>query len=196
MSNARSSTRQSGVAAVEFSLLAMVFFLVVFGAIEVARLMYMVNTLYDSTRRAAKEAALVSHRNEDELSRIRQRALFRNTPGLLPFGAPISDRNVRIDYLALVRVGNAAPVMTPIPSTSLPFCPRENRRICLLNPNASNCMRFVRVRICADVGTSACNQAPYTSIAPFIPMPNRLPRATTINVIESLGSLPEGTPCL
>ncbi len=196
MSAARSIARQAGVAAVEFSLLAMVFFVVVFGVIEIARLMYMLNTLYDSTRRAAKEAALVSFRDNDELMRIRQRALFRDGPGFLPFGAPVSDRNVRIDYLALVRVGNAAPVMTPIPDASLPTCPRENRRICMSNPNASNCIRFVRVRICADDGATECNLAPYVSIAPLIPMPNRLPRATTINVVESLGSMPEGTPCL
>ena len=192
----RHRARQSGVAAVEVALLSLIFFMLVLGIIEVSRALYMFNTLHESTRRAAAAAALTSHRDLNALDRIRQDAVFRTSAGGLPFGAPITDRNIRIDYLALVRNGASAPVLTPIPLGSLPTCPRANRLACLANPNASNCIRFVRVRVCADQGGSDCSAVPYQSIAPLIPMPVSLPRATTITMVESFGSQPEGTPCV
>ncbi|MDT1883665.1 pilus assembly protein, partial [Acinetobacter baumannii] len=50
-------TRQQGVAAMEFSLVAIVFFLMFFGMLELTRAMYIVNTLQEVTRRAAALAA-------------------------------------------------------------------------------------------------------------------------------------------
>jgi len=192
----RHPARQSGVAAVEVALLSLIFFMLVLGIIEVSRALYMFNTLHESTRRAAAAAALTSHRDLNALDRIRQDAVFRTGAGGLAFGAPITDRNIRIDYLALVRTGASAPVLTPIPLGSLPTCPRANRLICLANPNAGNCIRFVRVRVCAHQGSGECDAVPYQSMAPLIPMPIRLPKATTITMVESFGSQPEGTPCL
>lgn len=188
--------RQSGAAAIEVALLAGIFFMVVFGVIEAARMLYIFNTVQESTRRAAAAAALVSHRDTQALERIRQHAVFRASPGKLVFGAPVSDRNIRIDYLALAGSGGAAPVLTPIPEASLPLCPRENRRVCLLNPHASNCIRFVRARVCADDGDAACNPLAHVAVVPLLRFPLTLPRATTITPVESLGSQPEGTPCL
>lgn len=188
--------KQRGAAAVEVAILALIFFMLVFGIIEVARLMYMFNTLQESTRRAATAAAFVSHRDGAALARIRQAAVFRDAPGGLAFGAPITDRNIRIDYLALVRSSGPAPVLTPIPDASLPACPLANRRLCMNDPNAGSCIRFVRVRVCADDGDSACNPVPYQSVAPLVAFPLKLPTATTISLVESLGSQPEGTPCL
>jgi hypothetical protein len=179
---------------VEVALLAMVFFLVVFGAIEIIRVVYLNNTLYDATRRAARAASLVNHQDATSLERIRERAVLRRSPGVLPFGMPITDRHIRIDYLALFRSGNAAPTLSPIPDSALPGC-LENRRICLANPNAANCIRFVRVRVCSDDGSGECNPIPYEPLVPLIPMPVNLPAATSINVVESFGSVSEGLPC-
>lgn len=187
----RNPSFQTGVAAIEVALLALVFFLVVFGAIEIIRVVYLHNTLYDATRRAAKAASLVSHRDSTSLARIRERALFRDSPGLLPFGMPVSDQHIRIDYLALTRSGSAALSLTPIPEGSLPSC-LANRRICLANPNASNCIRFVRVRVCSE---DDCSPVPYEPLIPLIPMQMNLPLATSINVVESLGSRSEEVPC-
>lgn len=184
---------QGGVAAIEFALLALVFFMVVFGAVETARMMYIFNTVQESTRRAASAASRVSHRDSSALERIRQDAVLRTSPGNLVFGAPVSDQNVRIDYLALVRNGNDL-VLTEIPESSLPTCPRQNRMICMNNPNAANCIRFVRARICEE--GSNCNPVRYTPIIPLLSWTVDVPRSTTIHVVESLGSLPEGTPCL
>ncbi|MBQ5947021.1 TadE/TadG family type IV pilus assembly protein [Massilia sp. ST3] len=192
----RPRTRESGVAAVEVALLAGVFLLFVFGVIEIARMMYIVNTLQESTRRAAAAASFVSHRDTGALDRIRQKAVFRDSPGYLIFGAPVTDRNIRIDYLALPSNGGAAPLLTPIPTALLPTCPRENRRVCLLNPNAANCIRFVRVQVCENNEEIACNPVDYLSMVPFVALPVGLPKATTITMVESLGSQPEGTPCL
>ncbi|MEH6436006.1 TadE/TadG family type IV pilus assembly protein [Massilia sp. DD77] len=192
----RPRNRESGVAAIEVALLAGVFLLFVFGVIEIARMMYIVNTLQESTRRAAAAASLVSHRDTGALDRIRQQAVFRDSPGNLIFGAPVTDRNIRIDYLALASRGGSAPVLSPIPTASLPTCPRENRRICLLNPHAANCIRFVRVRVCENNEEDACHPVEYLSMMPFLALPVGLPRATTITMVESLGSQPEGTPCL
>lgn len=190
----RNPAFQTGVTAVEVAILAIVFFLVVFGAIEMIRVVYMNNTLYDATRRAAKAASLVSHQDLASLARIRERALFRNSPGLLPFGVPVTDQHIRIDYLALTRDASAAPALTPIPDGFLPSC-LENRRICLANPNASNCIRFVRVRVCSDDGDGKCNPIPYEPLVPLIPMPIDLPVATSINVVESFGSMSGSVPC-
>lgn len=187
---------QSGLAAIEFALLAPVFFLMVFAVIEFARYMYIVNTVQESTRRAASAASLVSHRDTDALARIRQAAVFRSNPGELPFGDPVTDRSVRISYLALIRDSGGSLSLSPIAESSLPLCPRENRRVCMNNPNAPNCIRFVQAQICADDASSECNPVRYSMLVPLFQLAVDIPRATTINVVESLGSMPEGTPCL
>ena len=193
---ARRTRSQAGTAAVEFALLAIIFFMLVFGIIELARAMYVFGTVQEVTRHAASAAALTSHRDSAALARIRQRAIFRNSPGELVLAAPITDRNVRIDYLALVRDATGALTMRKIPDASLPTCPRNNREICLANPNADNCIRFVRARVCAEDAAGECPTVPYTPIVPLIPLDIEVPRATTISVVESFGSMPEGTPCL
>lgn len=185
---------QSGVTAIEVALLAAVFFTVVFGAIEIIRIVYINNTMFDASRRAARAAALVGADDLGSLAQIRNKAIFRTTAGELPFGMPVSTEHIRIDYLALVRNGSADPVLTPIADNALPSC-LANRRICLANPNAANCIRFVRVRFCATDGNAACTPIPYQTLVPLIPMPIDLPSATSINVVESFGTTTAGVPC-
>jgi hypothetical protein len=187
---------QNGTAAVEFALLAIIFFSIVFGVLEYARVMYVFGTVQEVTRRAAADAAVTNHRDPAALNRIRQNAIFRDSPGQLLLGWPITDRNIRIDYMALTRQNDGNMSMTAISDGELPTCPRRNREICLDNPNASNCIRFVRARVCADDGASTCTPVNYQTIFPLISLPVKVPRATTISVVESFGSMPEGTPCL
>lgn len=187
---------QNGTAAVEFAVLAIVFFSIVFGVLEFARAMYVFGTVQEVTRRAAAEAAVTSHRDTAALNRIRQNSIFRDSPGDLLFGWPITDRNVRIDYMALTRQSDGSMSMSAISDGEVPACPRRNREICLDNPNAPNCIRFVRARVCADDGATACTPVNYRTFFPLIPLPVKVPRATTISVVESFGSMPEGTPCL
>lgn len=188
--------RQTGVAAIEFAILAILFFTLVLAIIELARVMFIFNTLYEVTRHAADAAAFTSHRDTNALDRIRQRTVLRDSPGNLLISAPVSDESVRIRYLALLRASDGSMTMQEIPAASLPTCPRENREICMADPNASNCIRFVSVSICDDADQDECNHVVYRPFLPLITFPVGLPKATTIRAVESFGSMPEGTPCL
>lgn len=177
---------QTGSAAVEFALVAVAFFMIVFGIIELARVMYMYNTLAEATRRAANAAANTDFRDNAALDRARQGAIFRTSPGALLVGDPISDQNIRIDYLYLARQGNGTLAMTPIPSGSMPSCPARNRQNCLANPYDISCIRLVRVRVC-ESATGACDRVPYQPLLPLIPLDFLLPSSTTIVNAETLG---------
>nr|WP_305907145.1 TadE family protein [Methylomarinum sp. Ch1-1]MDP4519872.1 pilus assembly protein [Methylomarinum sp. Ch1-1] len=49
---------QRGASMVEFALIALVFFTLIFGIIEFARVMFVYNTLVEATRRGARVAAV------------------------------------------------------------------------------------------------------------------------------------------
>ena len=95
--------RQRGAAAIEFALLAAIFFTLVFGIIEVARLMYVYNTLQEVTRRAAAAAANVNPGDATALARLKQAAVFRTSAGGLALAPPVTDEHIRVNYLALTR---------------------------------------------------------------------------------------------
>lgn len=177
---------QTGAAAVEFALVAVVFFMLVFGIIELARVMYMYNTLAEASRRAANAAANIDFRDSAALNRARQGAIFRDSPGALLVGDPISDQNIRIDYLYLAHQGNGTLAMTPIPSGSMPSCPARNRQNCLTNPYDSSCIRLVRARVC-ESGSGACDRVPYQPLFTLIAVDFLLPSSTTIVNAETLG---------
>ncbi len=193
---ARARSRQAGVAAVEFAILAIVFFTLVLSVIELARAMFVVNTLYEVTRHAANAAAVTSHADTTALAAIRQRAVFRNAPGALLLSAPVSNESVRFSYFALPRAGDGTLALQEIPTASLPTCARRNREICMANPNAENCIRFVSASICNEANQRTCNAVIYRPFLPLISFPLALSKATTIRAVESFGSMPEGTPCL
>lgn len=181
----RSNFFQSGTTAVEFALTAMVFFLFVFGIIEMARVVYFMNTVQEVTRSAAVAAAKTNFADPSALDNVRQRAIFRTTSGFLLLGEPITDQHVRIDYMALVRVGPKQ-VLTPV--TTLPASPVNNRATCIADPNDANCIRFVRVRICQPGAATECNPVPYTPLVPLlIPLTFNSPVATTIVSAASFG---------
>jgi hypothetical protein len=184
------------VAAVETAVLMFVFLMIIFAIIEMARAMFIYQTVHEATRFAARAAATTSHRDTAALDRIRQRAVLRDSPGELILGRPVTDRNVRIDYLALLRKADGSMSLAPISPSSLPLCPRQNREICMRDPYASNCIRFVRARICEDDGAAGCNPVRYQSLVQLIAWEAPIPIAQTVRPAESFGSLPEGTPCL
>lgn len=193
---ARAQSRQAGVAAIEFALLAIVFVTLVVSVIELGRGMFVINTLYEVTRHAANAAAVTSHADTTALDAIRQRAVLRNSPGTLLLSAPVSDASVRFKYFSLPRAGDGALTLQEIPTASLPTCARRNREICMANPNAENCIRFVSASICDERNQEACNAVLYHPIVPLISFPLALSKATTMRAVESFGSMPEGTPCL
>jgi hypothetical protein len=187
-------TFQNGLAMVEFGLLLGVFLSMVFGIIEIARIMYIYNTVQEVTRRAASAAAIADFSDLDKTATIRQDAVFRKSAGDLLFGSPVSDQNVRIDYLALIRQSNGSTTMAEIPTSSLPSCPGKNRQICMSDPNASNCIRFVRVRVCSTA-SGQCDRLDYSSFTQVVSLPVKIPTAPAIVPAESLGFSPGVGPC-
>lgn len=182
--------KQAGVAAVEFALVAIIFFTLIFGVLEIARAMYICNTLQEVTRRAAELAAKTDFSDTAAMQRVREAAIFRNSPGYLAFAEPVSDINIRIDYLPVTR---DSAVLPTAPIQALPTSPLENQAICMNDPNDARCIRLVRVRICQPGGVDQCDPVPYQSIASLAPFSFNLPTSTTIVIAETLGR-PAGLP--
>jgi len=183
---------QGGGAAIEFALVVLFFLTLVFGILEVARAMYICNTLQEVTRRAAAQAANTDFSDSAAMQRVREYGVLRDSPGFLAFAEPVTDANVRIDYMAITAGANG-PALAEIPSGSLPGSPAQNRLVCMSNPNAPDCIRLVRVRVCMTGGGADCNRIPYQSIVSLVPLPFPLPDAVTIVTAETLG-LPPGLP--
>lgn len=192
--NRRPKASQSGVAAVEFALLSLVFFTIVFGVIEIARLLFLYNTLQEVTRRGAEAAVRVYPRDPD-FNKVKQNAIFRDSNGELVLGSPITENNVRIEYLALLRDNTGKLSFSKIADGDLPSCAAQNRSICMGNPNAANCIRFVRVSICDDADTDLCKPVKSKMIVPLVSLPVPLHKATTIATAESLGYVAGTAPC-
>lgn len=186
---------QGGVVMVEFALLFGLFLVFVFGIIEIARIMYIYNTLQEVTRRAANGAATSDFSDTAVMNAIRQNAVFRNSAGALMLGSPVTDQHVRIDYLALLRQSGGSTTMVEIPNGSLPSCPGRNRQICMTDPNASNCIRFVRARICSGDSSGTCERLNYSSFTQLVSLPVKLPTAPTIVPAQSMGFIPGVGPC-
>lgn len=180
---------QAGAFVIELALVILAFFTFMFCAIEVARVMYMWNTLQEVTRRAASAAASTSFSDVTAMNTLRQQAVFRSSPGTLVAGDPVTDAHVRIDYMALPRAADGTMTLSAIAPADLPTSPTRNHIACMANPNATNCIRFVRVRICAPgADPSVCDSIEYVPMLPLISFSSlRLPPSTTIMMAESLG---------
>lgn len=178
---------QHGSTAVEFALIAVVFFTLVFGIIEMARLMFLFNTLQEVTRRAATAAANTDFTKPADLDGVRRRAIFRDSAGGLVLMNELTDQSIRIDYLAINRNNDGTLNMVPIPTPSLPASPAENRRICLINPNSPPCIRIVRVQVCKPSISAVCEPMQFQSMVSLFNLSLPLPKATTLAKAQSLG---------
>ncbi|MFC5478255.1 TadE/TadG family type IV pilus assembly protein [Massilia suwonensis] len=176
--------KQRGGAAVEFALVVIILLTLIIGIMELARAMYICNTLQEVTRRAAALAANTDFSDAAAMQRVRERAIFRTAPGFLTFAAPVTDAHINIDYLAVTPDG-ASLTASPIPKGSLPANPARNQEVCTGNPNDAACIRLVRVRICMPGG--GCDPVLYQSIASLVRIPFPLPQSTTIVTAETLG---------
>lgn len=177
---------QAGVAAVEFALLAIIFFMFVFGIVEIARLLFVLNTLQEVTRRAAAAAVGVYPRDTQEIDKIKRNAVFRSSPGDLILAPPVTDEHVRLDYLRFD--------LTVIPQASWPDSAAANRQICMMNPRAPTCIRFVQASVCDPSDSDNCNAVRSQMLLPFIDLRVPLHRAATIAPVESLGYVPGTHP--
>ncbi|WP_082493538.1 TadE/TadG family type IV pilus assembly protein [Massilia sp. Leaf139] len=187
-------THQRGVAAVEFALLILVFLSFVLCIIELARIMYLYNTFQEVTRSAARGASSANFQDQTALDRIRYLSIFRQMPGELPLGMPVTHEHVRIDYLALVRDADGTLTPTRIDRGALPASPAANRQTCHTNPNAPTCVRLVRAQICNPGVPVECERVQYQMLFPLLRLTIPLPRATTTATAESLGYVPGEAP--
>lgn len=183
-----------GSVTVEFALSVTIFFIVMFGILELAHAFYVSSTVVEATRRAAYAAAVTDFSNEEAMNALRQAAILRVSPGTMPMGAPITDAYIRIDYLALTRAGDGTLSLTPIPEGNRPACPARARILCNTDPNGAACIRFVRVRLCAP-NDPDCGPVAYQPMLPFTGFGYSLPTATTIAKAESLGFQPGSALC-
>ncbi|HEU4775802.1 MAG TPA: TadE family protein [Telluria sp.] len=173
---------QTGVAAVEFALGAMVFFTFVFGVLELARALYAYSTMVEVTRRAARGAAMADFSSASALAGVRHVAMFGEVGGM-PLRGNLNEGQLAIDYLngELERVD------------PMPACPEQNIVSCNQDPDGASCIRFVRVRLCSEGGAAQCARVPYEPIigANFFPgAPLHFPTFATVTPVATLGHQP------
>ncbi len=159
---------QRGVAAVEFAIIAMLLFIVLFGILEFGRLFYVFNSVQEVARRAAREAvvrwAVDDTAETDEIKRL---ALFGSTSSL-PAGAEITASRISIDYLNTITGSN---ISSPPDSAS------ANITECLAK--STKCINYVRVTI------TGATYAPMVGLFPYLRVP--IPASTVIMPAESMG---------
>lgn len=125
-------SRAAGVATVEFAIVSMVFLTLLFGILEIGRLMYVYNSLQEVTRRAAREATV---RWIDDQAEVKTLALFGGTA--LPGGAEVTSASIKIEYLDAT--GSLV--------TTYPADPGDNLSACGDATRVANCIYSVRVSI-------------------------------------------------
>lgn len=167
--------RQRGAAAVEFALIAFAFFPLLLGIVEFGRLFYVVNTVQEVTRRAAREQ-VVNWLSDS--ATVRRHAVFRNSDGPLPGAPEVTNAAVSLDfYNSYADAANGSNAIGGIAS------PQENLNNCLLA--SPNCILFVRATL--QSGGAPITYTPMTGWFGSLSIP--LPGATVIMPAEALGLL-------
>jgi hypothetical protein len=156
------NSRQRGVAAVEFAIVAILLFTLLFGIIEFGRLFYVFNSVQEVTRRAAREAVVTWTTQQ---STVKNLALFGAST--LPAGVEITADSISIDYL-----NQSGGKSSPLPGT-----PGENVTKC--QDNSNGCIAYVQVSI------TGATYAPMVSLFPFFALP--VPASTVTMPAESMG---------
>jgi Flp pilus assembly protein TadG len=92
--------KQLGSTTVEFAIIGAVAFMILFGAIEVSRLLFTLNMLEEATRRGARMAA-VCEAEEPADPAIAEAAIFADAPGdtTSPFMNGLTTANINVEYL-------------------------------------------------------------------------------------------------
>ena len=162
--NIRNNTQQRGAAAVEFAIIALLLFTVLFGVLEFGRLFYLYNSVQEVTRHAAREAVV---RWVDNTSTSPAKILALKGGASYPAGAEIAADNIEIEYLT---AGGAVP--SPFPASA-----SDNIAACLTGP--AGCIALVRVSIID------ASYAPMSGLFPFLAIP--IPASTVTMPAESLG---------
>ena len=187
LSSPKPVRRQCGVAMVEFALIAPIFFLLLFGAIEFGRLLYLWNTVQEVTRNAARQAVVTDFRNlvvspntVGEIDMIKRSAVFRTSPGALPGSGDLTDAKVRIRYLndKFIEVNTNT------------LSPADNVANCAPSPPLANCIAFVEV--CVSEDANCAIGVPFHPLVGYLSLlaDVHIPPSTMRMPAESLGFRP------
>lgn len=177
-SHCRIRSKQRGASAVEFGIIAMVFFTLFFGIIEFGRFFYLYNTVQEVTRCAARQAVVTWKGNNDDWSgtTIRQQCLFGH--GELVAGWEIHGADIRLRALNLA-FGVADPDSV-----------EDNISNCVTNQAGPNCIRFVEASLWCSNGDycdTVNNRIRYKPMFGLIPLRVNIPNSTVRMPAESLG---------
>ena len=155
---------QGGAAAVEFALVSLLFFTLLFGILEFGRLLYLYNTVQEVSRRAAREAVV---RWIDQTDAVKTLALFGGTA--LPAAPEVTAANITIRYL------NKSGAEVTLP----PLDPGDNLSACGDITRTASCIDSVRVSI------DNVSYTPMVSLFGFLNI--ALPASVVVMHAESLG---------
>lgn len=174
---------QDGSTAVEFAVIVVVFFTMIFGIIELGRMIFIFNAVQDVTRRAASAAAMTSFNDTSKLSKVRQNAIYRSTAGSMPLNTDITDAAVRIDYLWINR-SDAGELTLQEMGSAVPSSMADNHLSCRADPYSAGCVRFVRVRICDPSSPQTCTPIDFKTMTRLVNFTFPIHFATTITPMQ------------
>ena len=175
----RASHKQRGAAVVEFALVAMLFFTLLLGIIELGRMLYVWNTAQEVTRNAARQATVSDFTDSVIVESILRNSIFQaGTSGTVTLpGSPeitcagADDCTITISYLNANRT----------PANPLPISPSDNMVACKDPSRTNSCIQFVQ----ASIGSVT-----YTPlIAGLFPFHIPVPASTATIPAEALGIL-------
>lgn len=161
---------QKGAALVEFALIALLFFMMLFAIIEFARAFFVYNTLVEATRRGARIAA-VCPVSTDGIRQVRESTIFdtpedgQNTPIL-----GLTTADVEVSYY----------------DDSMVELASESSPITYIDSNDYNDVRFVEVSISSNTV--------HPLFIPGIAASFTLPAVRTLLPSESLGRVTSENP--
>lgn len=177
----RNRRQQAGAAAVEFALVAMFAFLpLLFGIVELGRFFYVLSTVQEVTRRAAREQVV---RWQNQTGAIQRAAVFQNPTSTgtvtLPGGHEVTNAQVSLQFFHTymdAKNNDQKKVITYASSATA----EANVASCLLDE--TNCIRFVRATL-SNADGSAVDYLPMVLGIFNVPLPG----ATVIMPAEALG---------
>lgn len=174
--NTKHAHPQRGVASVEFALIAVMFFTLLFGIIEFGRLLFSINSVQEVTRRAAREQTV---RWVTDRTAVQREAVLRpGSGGNFPGIPDVDDTKVQLGFYNTY--SDAVSGTNSIEAVSDPL---ENFNNCYWSE--TNCIRFIRATLTEADGLPVR----FNSIVPFMPDSFVLPRSTVIMPAEALGLL-------
>lgn len=172
---------QSGVALIEFALIALfILFPLLLAIMEFGRVFYLWNTVQEITRHAAREA-VVRDFGATEMAKIQRGAVFQSessvgTVGLPAAGDVVTNIQVKITYLK----ANGVDEVNPYPDD-----PADNISACGDVTRQDSCIRFVRAEVCTGSPCTPVSYIPMVGFFSFLGV--NIPVSAVVMPAESLG---------